>query len=290
MRLVLLILPLALLIPDTVFAADGTLVSEIVNEFHKNLSKYEQVMLKYAKILFYWCAVLEVAWLGIKASLGTAQIKESIKDFCMVLLAAGFFLAVINNYHTWTWNIINGLKAIAGEATSLYDAADKPFTVGLELAKTVFAKTSYTSPFDSITYVLAGMAILICFALITMQVILIKCECIVAVCAAAILLGLGASAFFRDYAINTIKFIVSVAFKLMTMYLLLGVGIGFLSQLQIADNNWLQIGVTISFCIIFYCLVQTLPQTVAGILTGSHSGDGGGGFDLGLPRVAPGAG
>ena len=110
-------------------------MSEIVTQFHDKLSKYEVVMLKYAKLLFYWCAVFEVAWLGIRMALGASDLKDTIKNFCLVILAAGFFLAVINNYHTWTWNIINGLKSIAGEATTIVDASDKPFTVGLELER-----------------------------------------------------------------------------------------------------------------------------------------------------------
>ena len=111
----------------------GTIVTQIVGTFHDKLSTYEQVMLKYAKLLFYWCAVLEVAWLGIKSAIGASDIKDTIKNFCLVLLTAGFFLAVINNYNTWSWNLINGLKSIAGEATDLLDASDKPFTIGLEV-------------------------------------------------------------------------------------------------------------------------------------------------------------
>ena len=253
----------------------GTIVSDIVTKFHNELSKYESVMLKYAKVLFYWCAVLEVAWLGIKMALGTSEIRETIKNFCFVLLAAGFFLAVINNYHTWTWNVINGLKAIAGEATTIVDASDRPFTVGLRLANSLFAKCSGWSPLEALTYILAGMAILFCFTLITLQIILIKCECIVAMCASSILLGLGATSFLRDYAINALRYVFAVSFKLMTMQLVMGIGINFISQLEIVEKiNWGQIGVTISFCVIFYCLVKTLPDVVAGIIQGSHVSTG----------------
>ena len=198
------------------------LLSEIVTQFHDKVSKYEVVMLKYAKLLFYWCAVFEVAWLGVRMALGASDLKDTIKNFCLVILAAGFFLAVINNYHTWTWNIINGLKSIAGEATTIVDASDKPFTVGLELAKSLFIKCSGWSPLESLTYILAGMAILICFALISLQIILIKCECIVAMCASSILLGLGATSFLRDYAVNALRYVFAVAFKLMVMQLVIG--------------------------------------------------------------------
>ena len=262
---------------NTIYAESqgGTVISEIVPTFYEELSKYENVMLKYAKQLFYWCAVLEVAWLGIKMSLGASDIRETIKNFCFVLLAAGFFLAVINNYHTWTWNVINGLKSIAGEATNLVDASDKPFTVGLELAQSLFSMCDGWSPAKSLAYILAGIAILFCFALITLQIILIKCECIIAICASSVLLGLGATSFLRDYAINALRYVFAVAFKLMTMELVMGVGINFIMKLKIVENvTWGEIGVTLCFCAIFYCLVKTLPDVVAGIIQGSHVSSG----------------
>lgn len=251
------------------------MVSDIVTKFNDQLSKYESVMLKYAKIVFYWCAVLEVAWMSIKKALGASDMGDMFKEFCLIFLACGFFLAVINNYHTWSWNLINGLKSIAGEATSLMDASDRPFTVGLELAQSIFDEADGINPAKFIAYILAAMAILFCFALITMQIILIKCECIVAMCAASILVGLGATSFFREYAINTLRYVFSVAFKLMTMQLVIGVGINFILQLKDqTELSWPAIGVTISFCIIFYCLVKTLPDVVAGIIQGSHVSTG----------------
>ena len=232
-------------------------------------------MLKAARQLFYWSAILEIAYLGWKAALGATDIGTLFKNFCLSLVTAGFFLAVIHNYHEWAWNIINGLQKIAGEATSLVNASDEPFSVGLELSNNLFEKTGLLEPINSFAYILAGMAILICFSLITLQMIFIKCECMVAMCASAILLGLGATSFFRDYAINSIRYIFAVAFKLMTMQLVMGVGISFIRDLKITDNDsWLQIGVTICFCIIFYALVKTLPDIVAGIIQGAHVGYG----------------
>ena len=255
---------------DVLAASDATIVSRIVNTFYEKLKTYEQVMLKYAKLLFYWCAVLEVAWLGIKSAIGASDMKDTIKNFCLVLLTAGFFLAVINNYNTWSWNIINGLKSIAGEATTLVDASDEPFTVGLELAQAVFEKVSIRNPLYIVPLVLAGFAIVVCFALIAMQIILIKCEVCVAMCASSILLGLGATSFLRDYAVNTLKYIFAVAFKLMTMQLVMGVGISFIRELKVAEEiDFVQIAVTVGFCIIFYALVKTLPDVVSGIIQGS---------------------
>lgn len=73
------------------YAADGTVVSQIVEKFYNDSAKYEHIMLKYAKLLFYWCAILEIAWLGIKMALGTSDLRETLKNFCLVILASGFF-------------------------------------------------------------------------------------------------------------------------------------------------------------------------------------------------------
>lgn len=278
LSMTLLLISLVVFLDNTPAYAEtqgGTIVSDIVSKFHNELSRYESVMLKYARLIFYWCAALEIAFLGIKMALGASDIKDTIKNFVMILLGAGFFLAVINNYHEWTWNVINGLKVIAGEATTLVDASDKPFNVGLELSSTIFKKISVIAPAKSLAYILAGMAILFCFALITLQIIMIKCECIVAMCASAILLGLGATSFFREYAINALRYVFAVAFKLMTMQLVMGVGINFITTLQVSEEmDWAQIGVTICFCVIFYSLVKTLPDVVSGIISGSHVSTG----------------
>lgn len=267
------------LFPGISYAASeiqGTVVSNIVGMFYTKLASYEQVMLKASRQLFYWCAILEIGYLGWKAALGATDIGTIFKNFCLSLVTAGFFLAVIHNYHEWAWNVINGLKAIAGEATSPLDASDKPFTVGLDLAESIFLKCNGWKPLDSLGLILAGMAVLFCFALISLQIIFIKCECIVAMCASSILLGLGATSFFRDYAINAMRYVFAVAFKLMTMQLVMGVGINFIENLQIEKDglDWMQIGVTICFCIIFYSLVKTLPDIVAGIIQGAHVGSG----------------
>lgn len=250
-------------------------VSQIVSQFHSRLTNYEQVMLKAARQLFYWCAILEIAYLGWKASLGATDIGTLFKNFCLSLVTAGFFLAVIHNYHEWAWNVINGLQKIAGEATTLLDASDEPFSTGLELAKKLFNQTKILSIADSLAYILAGLVVLVCFGLISLQIIFIKCECMVAMCASAILLGLGATSFFRDYAINAMRYIFAVAFKLMTMQLVMGIGIGFVRDLRVdGSDTWLKIGTTLCFCIIFYALVKTLPDIVAGIIQGAHVGSG----------------
>ena len=133
-----LCLPVLLLLPAVSHAAaDTDFVSRLVMDFYNKTSAWEPVLKKYALIVFRWLLILEVCFLGIKAALNRDQIADIIKQFVMLLLMAGFFLAVINNYVEWTWNLINGLKSIGLELSSGQYASDSPFITGMKLVKLV---------------------------------------------------------------------------------------------------------------------------------------------------------
>ena len=97
--------------------ANEDFVSTLVREFYNKTSDWESTLKRYALIVFRWLVTLEVCFLGSKAALNRDQIPDIFKQFVMLLLMAGFFLAVINYYQEWAWSLINGLGAIGRELT-----------------------------------------------------------------------------------------------------------------------------------------------------------------------------
>ena len=87
-----------LLMPEQAHAADEDFVSRLVREFYNKTSAWEPTLKRYALIVFRWLVILEVCFLGIKAALNRDQIPDIFKQFVMLLLMAGFFMAVINYY------------------------------------------------------------------------------------------------------------------------------------------------------------------------------------------------
>ena len=263
---------------DVSFAVDSDIVNKIVKSFADKTEKWTEVAKKYAKILFYWCAVLEVAWLGIKMSLGGSDIRETFKNFCLTVMACGFFLAVINNYHEWSRQIIRGLLAIAGEMGNIPNASDNAFKLGLDLCTQLWEVLGEISLLDEAPLLLGMLAalfiVIICFCQITAQVIFIKCEAYVAMLAACILVGFGASSFMRDYAINVLRYILAVAFKLFVMQLVIGIGYTFMQEAITPKASFYTVCVTIGVAIVLLALVKQLPDTVAGIIQGSHVSSG----------------
>lgn len=257
--------------------ADSDIVAKIVNSFASKTDKWTSVAQKYAKIVFYWCAVLEVAWLGVKMSLGNSDIRETIKNFCFVLIVAGFFLAVINNYQEWSHQIINGMISIAGEMGDIQHSSDNVFKMGLDLCGQVWEVIGTISPTKIgviFGMVIALFIVIVCFCLITAHVIFIKCEAYIAMLAACILVGFGVSSFMRDYAINVLKYILAVAFKLFVMQLVIGIGYSFMRDAISPKADLPTICILIGVAIVLLALVKQLPDTVAGIIQGSHVSSG----------------
>ncbi|MEG6591503.1 P-type conjugative transfer protein TrbL [Desulfovibrio sp. 1188_IL3213] len=263
-----------LLLPEQAFAADEDFVSKLVREFYNKTSTWEPTLKRYALIVFRWLVTLEVCFLGIKAALNRDQIPDIFKQFVMLLLMAGFFMAVINYYHEWAWNLINGLGSIGRELTPGGYSSESPFLTGMQLVKLVLDKLSIWSPGNSIALLIAALVIIVCFALISAQVVFIKCEAMVAMAAALILVAFGGSSFLKDYAVNAIRYVLAVAFKLFVMQLVLGVGIAFIEGFSTSTAELQDIFVVIGASVVLLALVKSLPDVCAGIINGSHVSSG----------------
>lgn len=263
-----------LILPEQAHAADEDFVSRLVHEFYSKTSTWEPTLKRYALIVFRWLVILEVCFLGIKAALNRDQLGDILKQFVMLLLMAGFFMAVINYYQEWAWNLINGLGAIGKELTPGGYSSESPFLTGMQLVKLVLDKLSIWSPGNSIALLIAALVIIVCFALISAQVVFIKCEAMIAMAAAIILVGFGGSSFLKDYAVNAIRYVLAVAFKLFVMQLVLGVGIAFIEGFSTSTAELQDIFVVIGASVVLLALVKSLPDVCAGIINGSHVSSG----------------
>ncbi len=264
-----------LLLPEQAHAAaNEDFVSRLVHEFYNKTAAWEPTLKKYALTVFRWLVILEVCFLGIKAALNRDQLGDILKQFVMLLLMAGFFLAVITYYKEWSWNLINGLGAIGRELTPGGYSSESPFLTGMQLVKLVLDKLSIWSPGNSIALLIAALVIIVCFALISAQVVFIKCEAMVAMMAALILVGFGGSSFLKDYAVNAIRYVLAVAFKLFVMQLVLGVGIAFIEGFSTSTAELQDIFVVIGASVVLLALVKSLPDVCAGIINGSHVSSG----------------
>lgn len=241
------------------------------------------ILQKYARDLFLLTLTLEVVLFGIRMALQQTQLGEIIGQFVMLLLFAGFILAVINNYEAWAKAVaINGLKPVAASLNPGGGVieAGHPFALAAKVWETVLDAVRGAGLWElPKVLVLEITALVICviLALISAIVIIVTCEFYIVANVGVLLIGLGGSKIFKDYAINVMRYILSVAFKLFVLQLIVSIGftiITMASITQYASEGAKIIGFQDLFmilgqAIILLALAKSLPDTCAGILSGS---------------------
>ena len=257
---------------------DSGIIAEIVNKYREQSQQIISVTTTYAQKLFGLCVMLEIAWLGVNAALGRADMGDVIKKFCITLVVCGFFLAVINNFYPWTQQVVNGLQDIAGEAAGSNDSSDLAFKKGLQLCSDMFNLIDEMNIVSQagliLLWVFTLLIVLVIFCMITARVIVYKCEALIAMAASCLLLGFGGSSVMREFAMNTLRYILSVGFKLFTMQLIIVAGYQFITNLVMKEPD-VPLALTILGCVIvLFVLLNTLPGIVAGLVSSASGGSG----------------
>ena len=129
-----------------------------------------------------------------------------IQAFRYASAHGGLFSGVINNYKEWSWNLIDGLKQIGFELSSpqyssLYRGNEDRQPHSLQALGMVAGQLR-----GPLACRPGGQ---VCFALISAQVVFIKCEAMIAMMAALILVSFGGSSFLKDYAVNALRYVLA---------------------------------------------------------------------------------
>lgn len=261
-----------MLFPCDALAAIEGVIPRIIEEFQTKTEVWGKTLQGYALSLFKLSATLTVVLFGVKAVLNRNNLGEIVGQFVSTLLFCCFIAAVIVNYQDWSWSIIRGLSGVAGElGAGKYNSTD-PLLVGINITDVVIGKLEFDV--KSVAYLICGLIILIAFSLMTAQLVFVKCEALVAMNASIILLGLGGAVVLKEYAVSVMRYVLSVAFKLYVLQLIMGFGLQFIQDLSVSSGEIQDFFVAIAVSIILLALVKSIPDVCAGIINGSHVSSG----------------
>ena len=113
---------------------------------------------------------------------------------------------------------------------------------------------------------------MVCFALMAAQIIIINAESYIALNAAVILLGFGGCGMMKEYAINTMRYCLSVAFKLFVLQLIMGISMRIIEGFAITGTEAIDLVTLIGSAVVVLALIKSLPDIAAGIINGAHVG------------------
>lgn len=259
-------------------AQSPAVLDQIVGQFQATATGWQGTLRALALNTFYILAVIELAWCIARLALGRADFSEWLGELVNQVMFLGFFLALLQNSVTWSTAIVNSFRTAAGAAGGVGIAPSEVFTAGVKLATTVLAQISFYNPGASAGFMIAGIVILVCFALMAAGMVLALVESYIIISAGVLFMAFGASRWTKDFAVSTIRYAVSVGAKLFIMQLLLSVGTSFVqawantNSAGQMDNSVLC--VLIGASIVLLALVKIIPDTFQRMINGSSFGSG----------------
>jgi type IV secretion system protein TrbL len=259
------------------------IMGSIAVKFYEKSQIWANKIVEFAEKLFAAMLLLDVLLFAIKeglnrASGGSVSPGEVLGKFAlMVLLPAMFMYTILHNYQDWSHATINGFKYIAGQAEPRIPIGEGTFfAAGTNLFTKTIGGISLSDP-ASYTLIIAAIILIVCYALIAMQILMIKCESYIVLSAGVIMLGLGAFDQTRSYAVNFIRYVVAVAVKLYVMQLMIGLMFSFVDDFTKLDSKSMtsDAPLIIGGSIVMLGLIRSIPDICAGIIQGQQTSSGG---------------
>ncbi|MDH1520407.1 P-type conjugative transfer protein TrbL [Acinetobacter johnsonii] len=269
---------LLLLHANTAVAMGVGVVDDMIQTFADASKAWQAPLLAIAIDLFWLLATIQFAWAMIGLAFKTTDINTWISAIVTQIMFIGFMYWILTNFSSFAGNIIDSFRRAAGQASgqSFFSPSDF-FIKAWELVGDIYEKTSILEAANSLGLIIAGIIIMICFALICAFMVVALVEMYIVISASVLLMGFGGTQWTKDYAIRALQYGVSVGAKLFVLQLIAGLGVELMDGwVASTDTQSLEHIVGMIGCsIILLALTKMIPDIVQGIINGTSIGSGG---------------
>jgi type IV secretion system protein TrbL len=253
-------------------------ISTVVGNFQTTMAGFEPRLQALAQNTFGILSIISLTWMAIKQVFRQADFGEWLAELTRWILYTGFWWWILTTTTTWGPAIINSFKLAANTASGV--AVMHPgdvFNSGWEISRKITEHMSAWSPAASVGLLIAGMVIMVVFALIAASMMLTLIQSYFTIYCGVILLGFGALEFTNEVAIAVIRPTFAIGGKLFTQILVVAIGMKFLQQAVAGFNDITAeaIAALIGESVILLVLSRELPQMVERMLSGVGFAGGG---------------
>lgn len=281
---------------SSLFAGSGidnaNLFDNILNRFEKTSSTWDRKISEYASWLFWTLALLSMIWTFCLLALRRAEIMEFFAELMTFFIGTGFFYWLLINGPAISKAIISSFRQIAATASGLNQAISPSsiVDVGFDIVSKVVDNSSIWSPAATTVGLIVAGIILICLALVGVNMLMILIDAWIMIYGGIILLGFGGGRWTKDIAINYYKTILGIAVQAFAMVLIVGIGRSFIDQYYNAMSTEISIKelfIMLVVSIILLTLIKSIPSKLSGIISGGGF-NGGPGIGVGSAMAAGG--
>ncbi|EIY7949902.1 P-type conjugative transfer protein TrbL [Salmonella enterica] len=262
----------------------------LLDLIRKNAENWDDKLRGYATTLFWLLAGIQFIWQFFPLVFRQADFGEIMGELIRFVMTTGFFLALLSFSSEWAADVVNSFRQAAASAAGLGTTGMRPgdmFAVAVDLANTV-GNVETWNPLTATMIAFSALLVLVCFVFIAAFMAVTVVESYIIINAAVLFMGFGGSQWTREYALAIVRYAVSVGAKLFVLTLIVGLIVTSSKEWAAAYQNddasmWTMVGLAV-LCAI---LAKTIPEIVAGVISGSS---GGGGSSIGGLAAAGAAG
>jgi type IV secretion system protein TrbL len=282
----LLFLLLAFFSAQAFAAVDSVgVLNNVLSKFEAASSNWQAIMTTRATWLFWLLVVISMVWTFGFMALRKADIGEFFAEYIRFTIFTGFFWWLLLNGPQFANDIIRSLRTIGAQASGMPNDLTPSgiVDIGFDIFFKVLDQATLWKPMDSLFGMLLGAAILLMFALIGVNMLLLLVSGYFFAYAGVFILGFGGSKWTSEMAIGYYKSILNIALQLMAMVLIIGIGRSFIDDYYTAMSAGVslkEMGVMVVVGASMLFLVAKVPPQV-GALAGGTTGNLGSNFGVG---------
>lgn len=281
-----------LFLPDQALAAIDNVgvLNTVLDRFEAAAATWRTVMIARATWLFWLLVMISMVWTFGMMALRKADLGEFFTEFLRFTMFTGFFWWLLLNGPQFAVDVMKSLRTVGAQASGLPNDLGPSgiVDVGFDIFFKVVDQANLWKPIDSLFGMLLGVGILIVFALVGTNMLLLLVSGYLFAYAGVFILGFGGSKWTSEMAIGYYRSILNVALQLMAMVLIIGIGRSFLDQYYTAMSAGIQIkelGVIAVVAAVLLFLVAKVPPQI-GALAGGVTGNLGSNFGVGAAVTA----
>ena len=290
-RLLQVVIPVALVVASSRAAqAQGPLnsPSQILQQYRSQELAWFGAVEASATKLFTLLASIEVAWTLTLVVLERSDFHSLAATLIRKVMWIGIFYALLINGQNWIPWIIQSFGILGQRAAGVNGriAPSNVLSMGLNIFGSLLSgasKAGFLRNFGvAASLVFAAFVTLFAYVIVTIQFVAAMVESYIVIGAGFIFLGFGGSRWTMPYVERYIGLAISIGIKLMTLYLLIGVGMnlsnGWLAaaaQVPSSSTPAISAGDTAAACVIFMALCWMSPKLISAVIGGSPALTGG---------------
>ena len=284
MRIVITVLFIMLFALNPALAATGApdtgAMNELLRIFENTAGQWPAIIQPITTWLFWSLVTISWAWGFGEMALKGADIKELLAELFKRTFMVGFFWWLLISAPQLAAAIVNGFTWIGGQlagSSAAYTSISPSsiFDIGISLVTKILKKLSLTNPVDSLGYVLVAIGIVVIFAFITLQLMVLIIQYYFFLNAGVVMMGFLGHEWSREYGINYFKLMIGLGVKYLTMELIivltLDITQGWLKE---SDLTWTQLIIILPTMIIIWGLIREVPQMAQSLVSGSDQTTG----------------